>query len=309
LSGSAEPAACMVSSSDLQWLDRSLAAVLEAAGDLGNNINLGATEIIVFDADCMLTLVPTGERRFATHDGTVPLPMGNSPAVITSFAAPSADAQTAYFVMALPSIWEAAGFSSEITLYDFTLGVFAHEISHVWQLPTFYQALRQVDGIENLPAPVNDDMVQRIFADDPGFRSGVEAEIRTFANAAHQQDAAIVRAMVVQAQEQMQARWQSSFTGELAALADVDAIFLTLEGSGQWFALQVLTASPSGPRLERDLAMRAFGQRGGRWSQDLGLAMVMVLERLLPEWRQRVYGGDSASVLALLDAALFIDPL
>lgn len=301
--------ACAISSSDLHWLDRSLAAVLEAVGDLDNNIDLGGTEIIVFDADCMVTLVPSGERSFVAHDGSVPLPMGNSPAVITSFAAPSANAQSAYFVMALPSIWEAAGFSSEIALHDFTLGVFAHEISHVWQLPTYFQALRQVDGIENLPAPVNDDMVQRIFTDDPDFRAGIYAEIKTLTNAVQQQDAATVRAMALQAQEQMRARWQPHDGGDLAALAYVDEIFLTLEGSGQWFALQALTVSPSGPRLEKDLAMRAFGQRGGRWSQDLGLAMVMVLERLMPEWRQRVYGGDTASVLDLLDAALLIDPL
>ena len=296
--------ACQISESDLHWLDRSLAAVREAASSIAADINLDGTEIFVFDEDCLLQIAPDGARQFVAHDGMVPLPIGERPAAIMSFAAPSPDPASAYFVMALPSVWEAAGFTSEIALHDFTLGVFAHEISHVWQLPTYYGAIRQVPGVERLPAPVNDDMVQRLFEGDAAFRSGLEAEIEAFRQAARESDPEAVRRLAREARSRMKARWTSSFTGDLSALSGVQAIFLTLEGSGQWFAIEALTRSPSGPRLERELALEAFGARGAKWSQDLGLALTGVLDRLDPDWPAAVYGAGDETVLELLDAAL-----
>lgn len=296
--------ACQISGSDLDWLDRSLAAVREAASSIAADIDLDRTEIFVFDADCLIQIAPDGARRFVAHDGMVPLPIGAQPAAIMSFAAPSPDPASAYFVMALPSVWGEAGFTSEIAMHDFTLGVFAHEISHVWQLPTYYGAIRQVPGVERLPAPVNDDMVQRLFEGDRAFRSGVEAEIEAFRQAARESDPETLRRLAREARSRMQDRWTTNFTGDLSALTDVQAIFLTLEGSGQWFAIEALTRSPSGPRLERELVLEAFGARGAKWSQDLGLAMTGVLDRLDPDWPAAVYGAGNVTLSELLDAAL-----
>lgn len=296
--------ACEVSGSDLDWFDRSLASVREAASNISADIDLDRTEIFVFDDDCLIQIAPDGTRQFVAHDGMVPLPMGEQPATIMSFAAPSPDPASAYFVMALPSVWEAAGFTSEIALHDFTLGVFAHEISHVWQLPTYYGAIRLVPGVERLPAPINDDMVQRLFDGDAAFRFGVEAEIEAFRQAARESDPETVRRLAREARRRMQDRWAANFTGDLSALTDVQAFFLTLEGSGQWFAIEALTRSPSGPRLERGLALEAFGARGAKWSQDLGLALTGVLDRLAPDWPAAVYGAGDETLLELLDAAL-----
>ncbi|MBI1339322.1 hypothetical protein GC169_03805 [bacterium] len=295
---------CEVSGSDLDWLDRSLAAVREAASSISVDIDLDRTEVFVFDDDCLIQIATDGTRQFVAHDGMVPLPIGAQPAAIMSFAAPTPDSSLAYFVMALPSVWEAAGFTSEIALHDFTLGVFAHEISHVWQLPTYYGAIRQVPGVERLLAPVNDDMVQRLFEGDAAFRSGIEAEIEAFRQAARESDPEAVRRLAREARSRMQDRWTANFTGDLPALSGVQAIFLTLEGSGQWFAIEALTRSPSGPRLETGLALEAFGARGAKWSQDLGLALTGVLDRLDPDWPAAVYGAGDETVLELLDATL-----
>ena len=148
--------ACQISASDLDWLDWSLAAVREAASSIPADIAFDRTEIFVFDADCLLQIAPDTARQFVAHDGMIRLSIGERPAAIMSIAAPSPDPASAYFIMALPSVWKTAGFSIGIAPNDFTLGVFAHEISHVWQLPTYYGAIRQVPGGERLPAPVND---------------------------------------------------------------------------------------------------------------------------------------------------------
>jgi hypothetical protein len=225
---------CAVADADARWLDAALAASRDVARQHGLPVDSGRTEVFAFDADCLVTIVADGSRRYRAHDGTVILPSGPTAARITAFAAPSPSGNMAFFTMAMPSVWESAGFRSEVPIAAFTLGVLAHEISHVRQFGTYLNAI-------------------------PRIR---------------------------------------------AALTEAEGIFLTLEGSGQWYALQALVSAPSGPRLPQDVAVRAFAQRGGRWSQDLGLAITMVLDRLDPQWPQRVYGPGGETVLQLLDRAL-----
>ena len=126
----------------------------------------------------------------------------------------------------------------------------------------------------------------------------------TFRQAARESDPETVCRLAREARSRMEARWTDSFTGDPSALTGVQAIFLTLEGPGQWLALGALTRSPSGQRLERALALEAFGARGGKWSQDLGLALTGVLDRLAPLWPAAVSGAVDETLLQLLDAAL-----
>ena len=304
----AVPATCEIASRDLAWLDRSLVASREAAARRGIEVGFGHTEIFAFDANCLVSISPEGTRRFRAHDGTVPLPNGNVPARILSFAAPSPTSGTAFFAMALPSVWERAGFTSEIPVDDFTLGVLAHEISHVRQFETYLHAVKRVSGIERLPAPVNDDIEQRLYGQNPDFSARVVTEIAGFREAARQPELSAARRIARQARAAMRARWADHFTGDRAALAEAQSLFLTLEGAGQWFALQALVDAPGGPMLARDVALRAFAQRGGRWSQDLGLAIVLVLDRLDPDWPAQVYGPGGLTTLELLDRALIEPP-
>lgn len=298
------PPPCEVSPRDLAWLDRALAASRDVARRQRITYDLSRTEIFAFDASCLITISPEGTRSMTAHRGKVPLPIGDVPAAITSFAAPSSTPGAAFFAMSLPSIWEASGFRSEIPVEDFTLGVLAHEISHVQQFTTYLQSIRRIPGVERLPAPVNDDIVQRLFAADSTFSAGVRSDIAGFLEASKAPDIDEVRRRARVARDAMRTRWARHYTGDRAALAPAQEVFLTLEGSGQWFALQALTVSPSGPRLSRDVAMRAFAGRGGRWSQDLGLAIALVLDRVDASWPQRVYGAGDVSMLELLDRAL-----
>jgi hypothetical protein len=300
-----EPAPpCSIAAADSRWLDRALAAAVEVARKYDLPDDAGRAEVFAFDARCLVIVLADGTRRYSSHDGRAPLPTGSVPATITAFAAPSPTSGQPFFAVALPSAWESAGFRSDIPIEAFTLGVVAHEISHVRQFGSYLSAIRRVPGVNRLPAPVNDDVVQRLYGSDTAFAASVRAEIAGFTLAARSPELAEVRELAQTTRARMRRRWAQHFTGERAALAAAQEIFLTLEGSGQWYALQALMHAPSGPHLSHDVAMRAFAQRGGRWSQDLGLAITLVLDRLDPDWPRRVYGSGGETLLQLLDRAL-----
>ena len=287
---------------DAQWMDDAFAATLEVAAGIGAGIDLSGTKTILFDTLSVLKLEGKDVVEHFPHHGNIMLPTGDVQPQILSFAAPDAE-DGAFFVMALPSLWHAVGFQSPLPTETFTLGVFAHEISHVWQFE-YITRIQHIPGVETLSAPVNDDMVQRIFEHDPLFSTMVADEIASFNRAAQAPNLADVRRVALGAREKMKARWRKHFVGSNTALAEAQAIFLTLEGAGQWFAIRVLTEAPSGPQLVTTIALEQFGTRGQKWSQDLGLAMARVLDRLNPAWPVAVYGARKQTLISLLDQAL-----
>lgn len=266
---------------------------MRTAASISNDLSFDQVTIFVFDADCAMVW-SQDEIKFTPHQGSVELPIGDIPVGITSFATTSPEGAP-FFAMALPTVWEDAGFSSDLSTEDFTLGVFAHEISHIWQFDTYLAAIQGVTGIELLPQPVNDDIVQRLFSKNESFVQAVTSEISAFRSVAYGAPSA-----VRDARSAMEARWQKHYVGENAALAGAQDIFLTLEGSGQWFAIETLVQSG----VERETAINNFGQRGNKWSQDLGLAITQVLDAHDPDWAMTVYGAGEKSLLELLDDAL-----
>jgi hypothetical protein len=150
---------------------------------------------------------------------------------------------------------------------------------------------------------VNDDFLQQRFADRPGYREAYEAERDALFAAAAASDFAAARGLAAHAlhlMRQRRARWLS---GENAHFAAFDDVFLTMEGSSQWLVYRYFV-SPEGGAFEPAAAL-AETRRGGRWwSQDEGLALVLVLDRLLPDWRERLFRHPDWLAENLLAAAV-----
>lgn len=57
--------------------------------------------------------------------------------------------------------------------------------------------------------------------------------------------------------------------------------------------------------MTRDAAIKNFGRRGGWWTQDEGLALVLATERLGGTgWRACAFGSGALAGVELLDQAL-----
>jgi hypothetical protein len=267
------------------------------------------------DAALAATLSPTGARlRFAgeavevlgvAHGGTARLPGGQEvPAAPLSFAAPYGDAGSAFFVIGMPAVWmRDPRHAADPDIGWLINAVFVHEMTHTRQVGSVY---RRIDALaRHIPDPesLDDDVIQKRFDTIPSFSSRVEGEIALLYRAADEPDRTAHREIVTSAllaAEDRRTRW---FFGVDSAYAELEDVFLDMEGAAQWAAYQVALRHATPEADPRDVLTRF--RRGGRfWSQELGLARYLALDALVPGWQARAFGPDQASSRALLAEAL-----
>lgn len=268
--------------------------------------------ITLFDQSCAYTLTPdargdfrVGARRYRTsgapHSGQVGLPDGGSvPAQKLAFASPMSDGRM-FFIMALPNVWRA----DRTELRDgakLSMVVFMHEFAHTQQAASLGG---RIDGLiaRGLPEDSDDDVVQDRFGERPNYRAAYEGERDLFYRAAAASDGRVARSGLALAAQAMEARRQRWFRGEDALYAEADDVFLTLEGTGNWAAWMWLIDRRGGRLGPTDAT--AFVRGGGnQWSQDEGLAVMLALDRVTPDWPALAFSPGGATANALIQRAL-----
>ncbi|MBL0768301.1 hypothetical protein K5P26_02370 [Sphingopyxis sp. XHP0097] len=291
----AEPS-CRMAEADRAWLARSIVLWKTAETDWLRLVAQPLPDIVVFDGNCTYRL-PDGDfgalvsqanvDGMATYDGH-PLPMGP-----VSFA----DGSGA-FVMSLPSVWRAAGVDSALGLEVLMEGVFLHEIMHTRQ-SSLANAAFEGFGAEQTEE-LSDDFVQALFEADAAYGAAYRQERDMLFAAASADDIGEARTLAGQALELMRARRARWFTDDRAWLTVADDVFLTMEGMGQWLVYRHFASLPGiGAQRAMDEA-----RRGGRfWAQDEGLALMLVVDRLVPDWQQRAFREPEWRAVKLLAAA------
>lgn len=286
---------------DRAWLAAALGNWRQAARRDLQLPDAALPEVRAIDATCAYTL-PAGDfaaMRGAPHGGQVPLPNGErAPLGPISFAF-----DRDRFVMSLPSVWRVAGVTSELGLEKLMDGVLLHEIMHTRQSQLAESLLDPIAVAHGLEQTLSDDLIQERFGTDPRYAAAYREEAEALFAAAAAPDDATARGLAAHALHLMrdrQARW---FTGRNAHFAELDQIFLTMEGMGQWLILRHFL-SPEGGSVAPERAVRAV-RRGGRWwSQDEGLALMLVVDRLLPGWQGRAFRDPDWRAERLLAAAI-----
>lgn len=238
--------------------------------------------------------------RAAAHNDSIPLPDGSRvPIALMSFA--KSDKKTGpYFVMAAPSYWTAQmGRGDEA---GFT-GVFLHEFTHTRQIRGMAAVIGPIDSTWAYPEELNDDAVQTHFGSDSVYVAAYLAERDLLYRAAAADSLAEARTLAAQALEMMRSRHARWFTGDMAVFAILDNTWLSMEGAAQWTAYAWL-AHPEGGGMEREEAVAKMAGRRRWWSQDEGLALFLVVDRLYPEWPQLVFSDRSPGATELLERAI-----
>jgi hypothetical protein len=91
---------------------------------------------------------------------------------------------------------------------------------------------------------------------------------------------------------------------EKEVLIEMDDIFLTMEGLGQYMIVAWLTL-PEGGNIPLDIAVTAARRGKKWWSQDEGLALFLILKRLTePDWANNMFGNDPGTIIELLEKEL-----
>jgi hypothetical protein len=297
---SADSGRCQMDGADSAWLSAALAQWRVAeTRDLGLPSSPLPT-VVAIDAACTYVL-PEGDLDRAKgqpHGTTVVLPDGaEAPLGPISFAS----GEGGYFAMSLPSVWREAGVTSPFGLEALMDGVLLHEMMHIRQVDL---AKRTLDGAAQQAGiaddDLTDDVVQDRFEDEPGYIEAYAAERDALFAAAAAPSDAEARVLVAQALGLMRERRARWFTGDKAAFARFDDVFLTMEGMGQWLIYRHFLALGHAPGE----ALPAVRRGGRRWSQDEGLALMLVVDRLLPGWQARAFRDPEWRAANLLEAAL-----
>jgi hypothetical protein len=215
------------------------------------------------------------------------------------------DGAKPFFVTALPEVWKQdPKYAKDPEDWEpFVLEVLSHELVHTRQMVAIRARLEALDqSFPLLPDEVDDDWLQEKFEPVAGVRPTVLAEIELLYQAAAEPAAARSREIARTALALMRAR-RATYYGEAAvAYSALEDVFLNMEGVACWSAFQL--SRTRRPGIPPDRALEAF--RGNRkyWSQEEGLALFLVLDRFVPDWRPRVLPPELASPVALLERAL-----
>ncbi|MDB4881683.1 MAG: hypothetical protein JWL95_449 [Gemmatimonadetes bacterium] len=308
--------ACRLASADSAWAAKALAGWQRQSAASLHAPPTRFPILVLFDSLCSHTLAPAlrGEANVALigagqpfvlrsgeHGGSVRLPDGDStPARLVSFASRLKNGDM-FLVMSLPSIWRSSGRGEVLAN-----AVFMHEFTHT-QSPALGS---RVDGLirRGLPESVDDDIIQKRFDSLPAFRREYEVERDLLFQSARAPTRALAATTARRALAAMDRRRARFFRGRDALYADAEDVFLSMEGTGQWSAYLWLI-DPAGGAMPAEEASTFIRRGGRRWSQDEGLALLLVLSRLAPESPRELFGPSAATVLPLLRAALKRDEL
>jgi hypothetical protein len=273
-------------------------------------------EMVFFDARCVYTTsAVSGEGATATrgpafmgtpltwrskpHGGTLVLPTRETvPVQLMSFA--SGDPKTGpFFVMAAPEYW--AQVATPIDGNGLT-GVFLHEFAHVRQVGGF-KVIGEIEATWKFKEPFDDDVVQAHFEGNEEYVKAFNAERDLLYRAAAAESTDEVRKLATEALRMIQSRHERWFAGDESVFATLDSVWLSLEGSGQWIAYAWLK-HPKGGRLSAREAIDRMVGRRRRWSQDEGLGLFLVVDRLMPDWPSLVFRQPSIGAVDLLELAI-----
>jgi hypothetical protein len=310
---------CTFPASEIEWLQRALVGWEQVSRD---DLEMDPTPlpwIVLYDAACVWHLAAGSSPAIAfrpiqttltfggkpvpvraiPHTGTFMLPSGTTQSVeVKASTSLYRNGTAAFFVMAMPSVWQSREVSAP-TRAEFLRGVFSHEMTHVRLLLPINRIVRDLARTHALVYPMNDDIVQMEFERAPGFASVFGRERDHFYRAAFETDPVKRRHLTARALEIVRKRHARYFTGPNAVYKEIEGLFLVMEGVGQWAAYRSSLARLGNPseaiRLVRDT--RRF------WSQDEGLALFLLIDAMVPNWRARVFNDTPASPFTLLEEA------
>jgi hypothetical protein len=279
--------------------------------------------VVLFDASCTWHLNPgaaalaVGESlgtpfslagepvpvRGLPHGGKVRLPNGSEiPAEIMAAAFPVGESTSAaFFALASLSLWRShPQASKDPELEERILSAALHEIVHTRQLPNAARRIEALRQKYELPDRLSDDTIEERFKSVPGYREAFEAERDLFYEAVRATDAARRRQLIAQGLAKARERRARFFTGPDAGFAAVEDVFLNMEGAAEWARLKYHQRMRK-PGLEDDAAIIAFLRgKENTWSQDEGLALVLLLDQERPGWQERVVSAEHAALFELL---------
>lgn len=304
------PTHCEFSAADQAWAAQAVEAWRLTSQTITKIHLTGKLRMVLFSSNCTRTsddaIAEVGPVTWSSvrHGKAVSLPDGHqTPVGVISYSKTMPGG--GFFVMSVPSVWRAKGVDGgPLGLEKLMTAVLIHESAHLAQSGIYFVQFARLAERYSLPETFNDDSIQERFRTNKEFADTVKREIDLLFAASAAPNDMIARHLAQEAQQLILMRRARWFTGPDAGLSEAEDLWLTLEGSGQWAGYSWLT-SPSGAGLPTKTVISGFARRGGWWTQDEGLAMLLVVDRLAgPEWRFHAFGDGVGTSMTFLSASL-----
>lgn len=240
------------------------------------------------------------------HNDSLTLPNKSVVSVkLMSFASPITEGDNqAFFVMPLPSFWQKAGVTSkELGLENLVTGVFLHEFSHSQQMQNFGKRISEYDKSHNFGIPMNDDILQGLFSKDSTYQKDFHKENDIFYSSLHNNS--LDKKKVKNGLDMMKQRQTKYFVEKYKDLREMDDFFLTMEGFGQ-YSMYAWLVDSRGANIKKDIAIEGIRRSKTMWSQEEGLALFLILEKLnKPEnWGKTMVSDKVETVIKLIDESI-----
>jgi len=238
------------------------------------------------------------------HNDTLILPDSTlAPLQLMTFAAPMRNGP--YFVMPSPKYWDKVGLKNDVVSTDKMLnGIFVHEFAHTRQITSITQKLFDFQQSGNYEYPINDDLVQNCFQNDNVYNRQFLAEVDCFYNLLKIENPAALKSETKKCLEIYKERQEKYLYPINSHLVEMDDVFLTMEGIGQ-YAMLSFYLSKKGGKLSFEQALLATRHNRKWWSQDEGLALILVYEKLVGkiDWSKLFFMKDE-TIVGLIEIEL-----
>lgn len=247
--------------------------------------------------------------KMAPHHGKIVLPNRDTlPVGLMSFAGENKRTSKPFFVMPLPSFWQAAGVTSkELGLENLLTGVFLHEFSHSQQVQNFGKKISAFERTTNFGIDFTDDIIQDLFSKDPVYSRLFKMEVNDLYKAVQEENISERNKMILHSLIVMDLRQEKNFKDQYLPLGEIEDFFLTMEGLGQYSMYAWLT-HPKGANLPKEQVITGVRRGKSQWSQDYGFAFFLLLEKYAPanKWAPDLFSTETTAVKKLLTTHILL---
>jgi hypothetical protein len=258
-----QPAECRWSAEDSAWFGPALDAWSTAAARLLDRRDEGVPRTVLYDASCTWTVgtdSPAGVDstpkdiglsfrgvpllpRARAHGGTFEAPDGERRRPAPMAAALIARDGRPFVLLGLLSVWQEQrpDIASDPERARWLTGVALHEMVHTLHLhhiAAFVERLQARPGA--LAVNIGDDVVEETFRGGHAYRHAFFAERDLLYRAALARTDPEARGLATEALTLAATRRAKYFSDQNAAFADLERVFLTMEGMAEWFAFRAV---------------------------------------------------------------------
>lgn len=217
-----------------------------------------------------------------------------------AFTMPYDNDKKCFFIAPVPTLYRRLGRAEQShDLDELFFGATAHELTHTRQMVYAAQQIAFLRARAKLPASIDDNIIEREFAVNEDYKRLFDEEHKLLPSAVMASDLADCRQKVRQILASAQRRKASFFVGNKAGYSRLEDIFLTMEGIAMW--VQYRTALERAPQGEDHLkTLLKMMEAADSWSQEEGLGLFLLLDRLMPNWQRRFLAPDLPSPFTVL---------